>query len=126
VYLSAKDKIVDGRLMEEHTLSATCTGCGHAIKQKVSLANLENPTCNYCGAPVPVAELSKLKNEVVNEFTWDNTSPKSDFNLFVFIPLLIFFWPAAIGYLAYKKNIASQANLEKMTKFAVDEKRMNV
>jgi len=126
VYLSAKDKIVDGRLMEEHTLIAKCTGCGNSVKKKVSLANLEKPSCDYCGAPVPVAELSKLKNEVVNQFQWDNSSKKNDFNLAIFIPLLIFFWPAAIGYLVYKKNIASKANLEKMAKFAINVKRMNV
>ncbi len=126
VYISAKDLIVDGRLMEQHTLSVTCTGCGHAIKQKVSLANLEKPICNYCGAPVPVAELSKLKKKVVNEFVWDSSSQKKDFNMAVFVVLLIFFWPAAIGYMVYKKNLASQANIQKLTKFAEDIKRVNM
>ena len=121
VYLSAKDKIVDGRLMEEHTLTIKCAGCGNAIKKKVSLANLEKPTCDYCGAPVPVAELSKLKKEVVNEFVWDTSSKKSDFNLAIFIPLLIFFWPAAIGYVVYKKHLSSLKNADIMkNKFIKD------
>ncbi len=120
VYISAKDTIVDGRLMEEHTLSVKCTGCGHSIKKKVSLANLEKPACDYCGAPVPVAELSKLRKDVVNQFVWDNTSKKSDFNLAIFIPLLLFFWPAAIGYMVYKKNLASSKNIDMLAKFTKD------
>ncbi len=126
VYISAKDMIVDGRLMEEHTLSVKCAGCGHSIKKKVSLANLEKPTCDYCGAPVPVSELSKLRKGVVNQFVWDNTSKKSDFNLVVFIPLLLFFWPAAIAYIVYKKNLASKVNIEKLAAFSADLKKMNV
>ncbi len=125
VYISAKDLIVDGRLMEEHTLSVTCTGCGNAIKQKVSLANLDKPSCSYCGAPIPVAELSKLKKGVVNEFVWDNTSQKKEFNVVIFVVLLVVFWPAALGYMAYKKNLASQENLQKLSKFAVDVKKAN-
>jgi len=125
VYISAKDLIVDGRLLEEHTLSVTCDGCGHAINQKVSLANLGKPTCNYCGASISVTELSKLKKGVVSDFASESTAPKSDFNLAIFIPLLIFFWPAAIGYMVYKKNLASQASIQKLSKFTQDVKKAN-
>ena len=117
VYMADKDMIVDGRLMERHTLSVTCKGCGHAINQKVSLANLEKPTCNYCGAAIPVSDLSKLRNDVLKDMPWVINSPKKDFNIAIFVVLLIVFWPAAIGYMAYKKNLASKKNIEAFQNF---------
>ena len=118
VYLADKDMIVDGRLMERHTLTVKCSGCGHTINQKVSLANLEKPTCNYCGAAVPVSDLSNLRNTVLKETPWVVTSPKKEFSVAIFVVLLIAFWPGAIAYMVYKKNLASQKNLDLMTKFS--------
>ncbi len=126
VYLSDKDEIVDGRLVEEHALSLTCTGCGNAIDQKVSLANLEVPKCNYCGAPVPVAELSKLRNEILNQFALGDTLPEAEFDNRLFITLLIFFAPAAIVYMVYKKNFAFLTKKENMAKLVRDLKGRKV
>jgi hypothetical protein len=122
VYLSDKDEIVDARLVEEHALSLTCTGCGNAIEQKVSLANLEVPICNYCKAPVPVEELSKLRTEILNQFTMDETSPEVEFDNRLFITLLIFFAPAAIVYMVYKKNFAFLTKKENMANLIRDLK----
>ena len=122
VYLSDKDEIVDGRLVEEQALSLTCTGCGNAIDQKVSLANLEMPMCNYCGALVPVAELSKLRNEILNQFTLGETAPEVEFDNRLFITLLIFFAPAAVVYMVYKKNFAFLTKKENMAKLVRDLK----
>jgi len=126
VYLSDKDQIVDGRLIEEHNLSLTCSGCGNGIAQKVSLANLEAPMCNYCGAPVPVAELSKLRSEILNQFILDDASPKVEFDNRLFITLLILFPPAGIGYMVYKKNFAFLTKKSNMAKLIRDLKGAKV
>lgn len=124
VYLPDKDKIVDGRLAKEHTLSLTCSGCGNSISQKVSLNDLEKPICNYCGAAIPVAELSKLRVEIINQSAVIELSDKAEFDIGVFIALLILIPPAGLGYIFYKKNLAFLAKKENMTKLVGDLRRI--
>ena len=125
VHLPDKDQIVDGRLVEEHTLSLTCSGCGNSINQKVSLDDLEKPICNFCGAAIPVAELSKLRSKILNySAAVDESSTKEEFDIGTFIALLILLPPLGIGYIVYKKNLAFLAKKENMTKLIGDLRRM--
>jgi len=110
VYISAKDIIVDGKLIEEHVVSLSCSGCGNNINKKVSLAHLDDLACTYCGAAISVVELTKLRNNIIeeNEIAQAARSNSSSFNFTLFSILLLLFWPAAIMYYMSKKTAASK------------------
>lgn len=114
VYISAKETIMDGRLLEEHVISLQCSGCGNNINKKISLTILEELHCPYCAAAIPVGELSKLRSKIVQENKpWIMPASNSGMSIPIFIILLILFWPGAIIYFVVKKNSSSKemANL---------------
>lgn len=124
VYISAKDIIVDGKLIEEHVVSLTCSGCGNNINKKASLAHLDELACSYCGAAIPVEELTKLRGDILIENELAQKSARagqSEMSIPLFITLLIFFWPAAVAYYLIKKSgatkntVSSMAPLQKFT-----------
>ncbi len=119
VYRSEGDLIVDGKLLEEHTVSLNCSGCGHNINKKITLAKLNGLSCSYCGAPIQTEELSKIRSNIVEE---NRAAQKADtggnFSIGIFIMLLVFFWPAAIIYLAIKKGSAAKKSVETLKEFS--------
>jgi len=132
VYISAKDIIVDGKLIEEHVVSLSCSGCGNIINKKASLAHLDELVCSYCGAAIPVGELSKLRSEILkeNEKGQAARASNSEFNVTLFIILLITFWPGAIIYYITKKAktsnqmVASMASLQQLAQNNFQGKKM--
>ncbi|MTI39121.1 hypothetical protein [Fulvivirga lutimaris] len=117
VYLSDKDFIVDGRLLEEHTLTVSCKGCGNSVSQKVMLASIDTPACQYCGTHISVSELSKMRTEILKEEDEVTLQAKSGFSIPIFLVLLVVFWPGALIYLAYKKRSSAKQIVEKMQDF---------
>ncbi len=101
-----QDAIVDGKLMTEFLVVADCPGCGNNINERVSLNFSSPPKCKYCGTTVPVEYLNKAKQDVLTSRK-DAVlpTPKKEFSIGVFVALMIFFWPAAIFYILYKKGI---------------------
>ena len=57
-----------------------CNSCGGSLTSS-------EQTCKYCGAPNPCTE------------SRSTPAAKKSVNWFMFVLLLIFFWPAAIVYL---------------------------
>lgn len=116
VYDSDHDKIVDGKLMAEYVIVATCTGCGNNINQRVSLHFSKLPTCKYCGTTISIDDLNKLKHEVLSrrEVSGNATVAGGNFSVGVFVLLLIFFWPGAIAYIIIKKSKAVKNFSDKM------------
>lgn len=104
VYDSEHDKIVDGKLMAEYAIVATCSGCGNNINQRVSLHFSKLPTCKYCGTTISIDELNKLKQQVLTTREIQQEVPAGNFSVGVFVLLLIFFWPGAIAYVIIKKG----------------------
>ncbi len=101
------DKIVDGKLMAEYTVSGICTGCAQMISGKVSLHTAILPKCNYCGTPLSSDDLNKLKQDVLaNRHLQQPIVAEGSFSVAAFVGLLIFFWPGAIVYLIVKKGNA--------------------
>ncbi len=121
VYRSEGDKIVDGKLLEEHTVSLNCSGCGHNINKKITLAKLNGLSCSYCGAPIQTEELSEIRSSIVEE---NRASQEADtggnFSVGIFILLLVVFWPAAIIYLAIKKGSAAKKSVESLKQFSME------
>lgn len=108
-YDSRSDKIVNSRLLTEFLVLVDCSSCGTKINQKVSLDLSNPPRCSYCGTGVPADHLNKLKQEVILSLKSTPELVESDFNIGVFIALMIFFWPAAVVYVIKKKVIARPA-----------------
>jgi DNA-directed RNA polymerase subunit RPC12/RpoP len=114
-YDARHDKIVNSKLLTEFVVLVDCENCGNKINEKVSLSLTNPPRCQYCGTGVSVDELNKLKQEVMRSMQFIPVSTgKSEFNVGVFILLLIIFWPGAIAYVIIKKsaNSAALANLQ--------------
>ena len=104
VWDQGSDRIVDGKLMTEFLVVVDCKNCGGKVDEKVSFDLLSPPKCKYCGSPVSSAEdMNKLKKDILmtREVVAAGTS---EFNVVIFIVLMIFFWPAAIGYYLVKKG----------------------
>lgn len=103
-YDSRSDKIINNRLLNEFLVTSDCMNCGNKINQLVSLDLSNPPKCSYCGTGVPTEHLNKLKQEVLITMQVQPTTGKEkDFNVTVFVLLLIFFWPGAIFYVVKKK-----------------------
>lgn len=118
VYISEKDSIVDGKLMQEHAVSLQCPGCGTHVNVQTSLAQLDKLSCNYCGAAVPAEHLAKLRTQILDDLETERKilleENKKAISLPTFILLLIFFWPGAIVYYMYKKGISMKRISQKM------------
>jgi hypothetical protein len=113
-YDSKSDKIINDRLLTEFLVLVDCVSCGNKINQKVTLDLSNPPRCTYCGTGVSADHLNKLKHEVVLSIQSTPTPVTSDFNVAIFIALLIFFWPGAVIYVIKKKvmgpgGLAAQA-----------------
>lgn len=102
VYVEDKDSIVDGRLLKEYPLSTKCSGCGNGVSKLITLTGFDLPKCDYCGNPVSGVEIMNLRNDLLNKSI--PIPDQNDFNIVIFIVLLIFFWPGAFIYLYVKKK----------------------
>ncbi|MBQ2700876.1 MAG: hypothetical protein IJF65_06940, partial [Clostridia bacterium] len=76
--------------------SKECPGCGCKV-------TLKDNYCPYCGCAINKTikdELSSTASDIGNSINNGiNQVRKSEFNVGIFILLLIFFWPIAIIYL---------------------------
>jgi hypothetical protein len=113
-YDSRSDKLINNRLLSEFLVMVDCVSCGTKINQKVSLDLSNPPRCSYCGTGVPADHLNKLKQDVIVSIQSTATPVTNDFNVAIFIALLIFFWPGAVFYVIKKKvmgpgGLAAQA-----------------
>lgn len=107
------DKIIHNRFMSEFLLMADCENCGHKINQKVSLDLSNPPRCHYCGTGISADHLNKLKHDVLMSMQQKPAvaAPTAmvnagDFNIVLFVILLLFFWPAAVFYVIKKKSFS--------------------
>lgn len=120
VYSAEKDSIVDGKLMQEHSVSLQCPGCGNSVSKTASLAHLEDLSCSYCGAAIPAGELANVKSDMLKEIAQEQEEAqsrnKNSMSTPIFIALLIFFWPGAIAYYMYKKGSHFQYSAETIGK----------
>jgi hypothetical protein len=112
IYSTDNDSIIDGRLTEEHVVTMNCSGCGNSTSEKISLAFNKPPACKYCGNPISVDEVSRIRRETLA--AKPVVEPESTFSIPIFVVLLIFFWPAAIIYLIVKKSKSVKNISEKM------------
>jgi hypothetical protein len=113
-YDSRNDKILNSKLLAEFVILVDCENCGNKVNEKVSLALDTPPRCQYCGTGVSVDQLNKLKHEVMLNMQVVPVQGKGQFNVGLFVALLIIFWPGAIAYMLIKKsgNGATFANLQ--------------
>jgi hypothetical protein len=108
VWDQASDRIMDGKLMTEFLLVVECNNCGSKVNEKVAIDLISPPKCKYCGSPISSSEsLNKLKQDVLTTHATvvaSQAADKKEFNVVLFIVLMIFFWPGAIVYLIMKKS----------------------
>ena len=104
VWDEKQDKILDGRLRTEFMIVANCSGCGNNINARFSLCDSIAPKCNYCHNPIASPEdiLKYRKDILQNRLVI--TDGKKEISWTLFIVLIFVFWPAAIGYLIYKRK----------------------
>ena len=103
VWDQGSDKVVDAKLMKEILIVADCAGCGSKVNEKISLNFTSLPSCRYCGNPVASAEnLNQLRREVMG--VHQVMPDKKELNMWLFVGLMVMFWPAAIYYVYSVKS----------------------
>lgn len=99
--------IQDGRLRDVRFHVEKCDACAGEISIEVPIGFTQVPSCPYCGDPVCVDTLDERRHAVLDRLR-DEYAPKPEslggvpFSIPVFLALLVFFWPAAMGYALYR------------------------
>ncbi|MCK5813473.1 MAG: hypothetical protein KAH03_04410 [Cocleimonas sp.] len=104
-----QDKIIDGRLRTAVITDVKCENCGAKISEITRLDTHKSPNCTYCGEAVSAKKINKLKSEAMDKIR--DSTPRNNskgFSLWVFILLLIIFWPAAVAYALWKSSLEKQ------------------
>ena len=114
VYDRASGLIQDGRLRDVHLHVEKCDVCGGSISLQVPIGFTRVPACPYCGDPVCVDTLDQRRREVLDRLRGESRSKAPGlggvpFSIPVFVVLLLFCWPAAIGYAWYQTYKARTA-----------------
>lgn len=105
IWDKAKDKIIDGKLKTEFLIIVDCKSCGSKVDEKVSFDLLTPPTCEYCGNPLATSEdLNQLKKDLMATTEVVAAAVSKEFNVAVFVVLLVVFWPGAIFYVIKQKS----------------------
>lgn len=109
VWSSETDMIVDGRLRQRVVHVERCTSCGATVNATLSLDLLQAPVCDFCASPVSSnEELKARRQELLEEIRAQAGGSDKGFSVLIFVLLLIFFWPAALGYAVWKSGVLDQ------------------
>ncbi|MCK5901603.1 MAG: hypothetical protein KAG28_00515 [Cocleimonas sp.] len=102
-----QDKIIDGRLRTVVLTDVKCGNCGAKINEITRLDTHKTPTCTYCGQSVSANKINQLKSEAMDKIRHSSATHNNTkgFSLWVFILLLIIFWPAAVAYALWKSYL---------------------
>ena len=111
---SAADAIVDARLTREIVFVEKCASCGRQSSLTIALNAKEAPRCNYCSTPFDSETWERDRDKALGWMNanvadhQDSLNRKQNFNIGIFILLLIFAWPFAIMYYMhhYQSNSA--------------------
>ena len=99
--------IQDGRLRDVRFHVEKCDACLGEISIEVPIGFTRIPTCPYCGDPVCIDTLDERRRAVLDRLR-DEYAPKPEslggvpFSIPVFLLLMVFCWPAAVGYALYR------------------------
>ncbi|MFK8014199.1 MAG: hypothetical protein AB8G17_01995 [Gammaproteobacteria bacterium] len=91
------------------THSQRCASCGASVSVTVAAdTRVEELSCTYCNGALDSASISRLQYQLQTPSPGPAPQPffsaqpapvqQKRFSLFLFILLLMFFWPAAVGY----------------------------
>jgi len=105
VWDGASDTIVDGRLRKRSVHVDKCSTCGATVSTTMTLELAEAPACTYCGGPVTTGEqIRRMREETLGSIR-DAPASGKPFSLWIFLLLLLFFWPLAIAYAMWKGGV---------------------
>lgn len=107
VWDKKNDVIVDGRLRTTLLAIPKCDNCGATINQTMTLDASQRPTCFYCGKAASTHQINQLKSEAIDKIRQKAPPIEKNkgFSIWVFLLLLIIFWPAAVGYALWKADV---------------------
>ncbi len=109
VWDQQNDIILDGRLRNRFATETKCNSCGAIIKPTMTFLDTSQlPVCSYCGDTVSSQQINQLKMDTLQQIRATTTQEQNSsgkFKLWIFILLLIFFWPAAIAYAIWKADV---------------------
>lgn len=98
--------IQDARLRDMQLHVDTCDACGASVSLKVPVGNREIPMCPFCGDPVSVDRFEARRHDAIDKLRAEHRPAvetrqalsEIPFSIPIFVLLLMFFWPAAVGY----------------------------
>jgi len=117
---SVNDRLYDSRLNKKDSITFRCTSCGASSKASIGCIDGSAVVCQYCQAPAPADAIPNLnsKHEALIKSNLEKMKLLSNAKLGVgrdhqetttvsirvFITLLVLCWPAALGYVVWKKR----------------------
>lgn len=104
------DVIVDGRLRTTLVAIPKCDNCGATINQTMTLDASQRPSCTYCGKAISTYQINQLKSEAIDKIRQAKPTieKKKGFSVWIFLLLLVIFWPAALGYALWKADVVQK------------------
>lgn len=110
--------IQDARLRDVRIHVEKCDACSGEISLEVPIGFTRVPACPYCGDPVCVDTLDERRRAVLDRLRGE-FAPKTEslggvpFSIPVFLILMVFCWPAAVGYALYRTYSAKKESAAK-------------
>lgn len=105
VWDEASDTIIDGRMRSRVVIIERCESCGAGVNAELSMDLADVPACAHCGGPVTSRDLNRLKQENLSALRAESLRPSQKFTLWIFIVLLLIFWPAALAYALWSTGV---------------------
>lgn len=113
------DRLYDSRLSDNESIAFQCTNCGATSNASVGAIDGDPVVCQYCQAPAHPDAIPSVagKHEALIKSNLERMNLMSrtetgyykeecdDINIRLFLLLLMVFWPAALGYVLWKKRL---------------------
>lgn len=105
--------IQDARLRDVRLHVEKCDACAGEISLEVPIGFSRVPACPYCGDPVCIDSLDERRRAVLDRLRRE-FAPEAErlggvpFSIPLFLVLLVFCWPAAVGYALYRTHSAKR------------------
>ncbi|MCB1144765.1 MAG: hypothetical protein KDK54_21125 [Leptospiraceae bacterium] len=115
IYDPHSDKIVNAKMMTDFSFSTKCSNCGFTLSETVPL-NLSTPvSCPYCNTHISSKEFNELKSDYLKSNQTVITRSEG-FNIYLFIFLVIVFWPLGVAYYFFATTKEVKETLETLNR----------
>lgn len=100
--------VIDGRMRSRVVMVERCESCGAHIHAELSMDLNAVPACAHCAGPITSRDLNRLKQENIQALREQTSKPVRQFSFWIFVPLIIIFWPAGVVYAVWTTGLVDE------------------